>query len=395
MSAKVIEFPNGAPVAALGFIPPVPKSRPRGKAPLTVRPLARPPRALTADETQLQERMLDAYFAGRRASKNHTPKTIRRDRGYAQQFLTYVGQPVWAITEDDFETWAAHLAIDRHLSPGTQRAMQGAIATFFHYLSRHTAFKNEAHTRFHGALLEVAHSENRVVHTTDVAIVRPRRHLTGREFEQFLTIIDSTIEVCAIDYPRRLTDLQRDKAMFTTFYAFGLRLSEGRGLDVGSFRANPDIPELGEYGYAHVMGKGSNGSGPRFRAVPAIHDDIRAVLEWYLQHVRPRYKNADTEPALWLSEHGNRLSRSSIWSRYKNFVQLAGFDPKLMAPHGLRHMSVTHEAEADVPLSFTQARHGHRDGATTQKYTHLSERFVRDNAKELVHRTRKPPKESE
>ncbi|MFQ6310088.1 tyrosine-type recombinase/integrase [Lysobacter capsici] len=116
----------------------------------------------------------------------------------------------------------------------------------------------------------------------------------------------------------------------------------------------------------------------------AVLADIRPILEWYLEVVRPLYHPPADEPAMWLSERGRRLTRSSISSRFKKLLSITGFDPKLLSTHGLRHMSVTHEAEADVPLHFTQLRHGHAHASTTQQYTHLSNQFIRDVARRLV-----------
>lgn len=58
-----------------------------------------------------------AYFVGRRSSRNHAPETIRGDLGVVRQLLTFIGQPLWEMTEDDFECWAAHLSRDRKLAP--------------------------------------------------------------------------------------------------------------------------------------------------------------------------------------------------------------------------------------------------------------------------------------
>lgn len=396
MSRPVVPFPGRILIvvdptsehltASLGTevspVPKAPKPR-RASEPQTPPTPAREPRELTEQEEDLQRRMFKAYFENRRPSRNHAQTSIANDRRAVEDLLAFIGQPLWQLTENDFEVWSAHLGVTRKLAPNSQRRMQGAVCTFMRYLVHHQAFQNQA-LRLGGRLQEIGHSENRIVHSTDNNHVRVRKYLTSAEFQDLLRIQDAAIEIAVRKAPRRARALMRDKAMFLTYYTYGLRLTEGHGMNVDSFRPNPTLPELGQFGFAHVYGKGSNGSGPRFRAVPAILPDIRAVMEWYLAVVRPLYGVCDDEPALWLSEQGRRLGRSAIDVRFKILVEIAGYDRADISVHGLRHMSVSHEAEAGVSLHFTQQRHGHAHASTTQQYTHLPEEFIRNAARKLV-----------
>ncbi|UBB24904.1 tyrosine-type recombinase/integrase [Pseudoxanthomonas japonensis] len=376
--------PGPAPAGAGPVAVPQPRRKPKPPPTPTAPTPSRPPRELTEPEQVLQERMLRSYYEGRRPSRNHAKSSIHSDQIAVRQLLTFIGQPLWELTEDDFEVWSAHLGLTQGDAPGTQRRKQTAVATLMRYLSRHLALQNEARA-LGGELREIAHSENRVIHTTDLAPKRRRRYLSAVEFQEVILVLDAAIELAIRSKPRCVRALLRDKAMFITYYVYGLRMSEGHGLNLTSFRANPDIRELGRFGFADVYGKGSNGSGPRFRSVPAINPAIREILEWYLDVVRPMFPPLDPEePALWLSEQGTRLSRSEIAARFKHLLRVCDIDPSTLSPHGLRHMSVSHEAEADVPLHFTQLRHGHANAATTQVYTHFPETFIRDRARQLV-----------
>ncbi|UNP30077.1 tyrosine-type recombinase/integrase [Lysobacter gummosus] len=376
--------PTSPPTGAGPVAVPKPRRKPKAPALPAVPTPARPPRELTEQEQALQDKMLRAYYEGRRPSRNHAKSSIQNDQIAVRQLLAFIGQPLWELTENDFEVWSAHLGLTKGDAPRTQRRKQTAIATLLRYLSRNLALQNEARA-MGGELREIAHSENRVVHTTDQAPKRHRRYLSAMEFQEVVQVLDVAIELAIRSKPRCVRTLLRDKAMFNTYYAFGLRMSEGHALNVTSFRANPDIRELGRFGFADVYGKGSNGSGPRFRSIPAINPSIREVLEWYLTVVRPLFPPRDLEePAMWLSEQGTRLCRSEIDTRFKQLLQVCGIDPSTMSTHGLRHMSVSHEAEANVPLHFTQQRHGHAHASTTQVYTHLPEAFIRDRARQLV-----------
>lgn len=398
MTARVLQFPRRLdPVEladpALGLAvtpppgPPTPPADPaEGSAPLKPSALARPPRSLTPAEEALQTRMFQAYFEGRRPSKGHTVKSIRTARNHSLDFVRFVGQPLWEITEADFESWSAHLGLERHLTPSSQRGMQGAVATFLTYLIENPALQNEAQRQFGKQVSRIVTSDNRVVHTTDANNVRPRRFLTDDETTLAFAAFDAVIEAAMEIAPAKLRCFQRDKAMFYVYYGYGLRLQEGQQLNLSSFSPNPDLPELGIYGAVTVAGKGSRGSGPRIRTAPTIHPDLPLVLTWYVQHVRPQFKTktADAEKALWLSTRGQRLTRASIWLRFKQFLASVGLDPALLSPHGLRHMAVSHESAANVPLAFTQAKVGHVHASTTQIYTHLPDDYMRTVARNIV-----------
>jgi len=396
MSARIYRLPGtliapdptpslGPPMPAHGPVAvPKPRRKPKSAARTPAPTPPRPPRTLSEKEHALQERMLRAFFEGRRPSRNHARSSIQNDQIAVRQLLAFIGQPLWELTEADFEVWSAHLGQTRGNSPNTQRRKQTAVATLMRYLSRNLALQNEARG-MGGELREIAHSENRVVHTTDATRTRHRRYLSATEFQGVVETLDVAIELAIKSKPRSVRALLRDKAMFICYYVYGLRMSEGHGLNLNSFRKNPDIPELGRFGFADVYGKGSNGSGLRFRSVPAIALSIRDILEWYLEVVRPMYTTLDPdEKAMWISERGTRMCRSDIDARFKNLLKVCGIDPSTLSTHGLRHMSVSHEAEAAVPLHFTQQRHGHANASTTQVYTHLPETYVRDRARELV-----------
>ncbi|MGN7918765.1 tyrosine-type recombinase/integrase [Lysobacter sp. 22409] len=382
--APSLGTPAPAPAGSGPVAAPKPRRKPKSPTAPAVPTPARPPRALTEQEQALQDKMLRAYYEGRRPSRNHAKSSITNDQIAVRQLLAFIGQPLWALTEADFEVWSAHLGLSKGDAPRTQRRKQTAIATLMRYLSHNLAYQNEARA-LGGELREIAHSENRVIHTTDMAPMRHRRYLSAAEFQEVVQVLDAAIELAIRTKPRCVRALLRDKAMFITYYVYGLRMSEGHAMNLTSFRSNPDIGELGRFGFADVYGKGSNGSGPRFRSIPAINPAIREVLEWYLAVVRPLFPPLHPdEPAMWLSEQGTRLSRSEISARFKHLLRVCGIDPVTLSPHGLRHMSVSHEAEANVPLHFTQQRHGHAHAATTQVYTHFPETFIRDRARQLV-----------
>jgi len=151
------------------------------------------------------------------------------------------------------------------------------------------------------------------------------------------------------------TDIDiRDHALLELFYTAGLRLAEAIGLDVR------DVDLTGRE--ARVMGKGS-----RQRTVPIGSRAARALERWLA--VRPGWACAD-EPALFVSQRGTRLSRSSVAARMARWAQSHGL-PVHLHPHKLRHSFATHVLESSSDLRAVQELLGHAHISTTQIYTHL------------------------
>ncbi|MEX1364108.1 MAG: tyrosine-type recombinase/integrase, partial [Nannocystaceae bacterium] len=79
----------------------------------------------------------------------------------------------------------------------------------------------------------------------------------------------------------------------------------------------------------------------------------------------------------FLNQRGGRLSRQGIWQRLRQHAEAAGIE-RAISPHKLRHSFATHLLEGGADLRSVQALLGHADISTTQIYTHVSERHVRD-----------------
>ncbi|WP_323752233.1 tyrosine recombinase XerC [Marinobacter sp.] len=146
----------------------------------------------------------------------------------------------------------------------------------------------------------------------------------------------------------------RDLAMFELMYSSGLRLSELAGL-------NLDALDLAG-GEVRVLGKGN-----KERVLPVGIKATGAVRRWL--ECRVEFV-ADGEPAMFVSQRGNRLSRRSIQARLARWGTMQGADQR-MHPHMLRHSFASHMLESSGDLRAVQELLGHADITTTQVYTHL------------------------
>lgn len=153
--------------------------------------------------------------------------------------------------------------------------------------------------------------------------------------------------------PERPIDI-RDHALLELFYSAGLRLAEAVGLDL----ADVDLQAR----RAVVLGKGQ-----RQRHV-AIGSRAATALGRWLE-VRGDWAAAG-EPALFVSQRGTRLSRSSVAVRMDRWARSHGL-PVHLHPHKLRHSFASHLLESSGDLRAVQEMLGHAQISTTQIYTHL------------------------
>lgn len=158
----------------------------------------------------------------------------------------------------------------------------------------------------------------------------------------------------------------RDRTCLELLYATGMRVSEAADLKINDI--NLDV------GFVRCHGKGD-----KERIVP-LGKTARKYLGNYLSGVRTVLAKKNTEPYLFLSRLGKRISRQSIWKMMKKYARRAGIKKKI-GPHTLRHSFATHLLERGADLRVVQEMLGHANISTTQIYTHVN----KDRLK-MIHR---------
>ncbi|MDO8497055.1 MAG: tyrosine-type recombinase/integrase, partial [bacterium] len=158
----------------------------------------------------------------------------------------------------------------------------------------------------------------------------------------------------------------RDKAIIEALFSTGLRVAELVALNKDQFDSIWDKKDF-ELG---VIGKGSR---PR-----TVYFSERA-LEWLKKYLKTR---RDKEKALFINFRGrtkeeNRLTSRSIERMMKRYSIKAGI-PLSTTPHTLRHSYATDLLEQGVDLRTIQEFLGHKNIVTTQIYTHVTNKRLRD-----------------
>lgn len=148
----------------------------------------------------------------------------------------------------------------------------------------------------------------------------------------------------------------RDDAVLEVLYGSGLRVSELCGADLGAVdRAAGAIT---------VWGKGA-----KQRRVP-LSDPAVAALDVWLR-VRADVVAVETGAAMFANERGSRLTPRDV----RRIIDRRAARPT--HPHALRHSFATHLLDGGADLRVVQELLGHRDVATTQRYTHVSRERLR------------------
>ncbi len=170
----------------------------------------------------------------------------------------------------------------------------------------------------------------------------------------------------------------RDRAILELFYSSGLRVSELCGL------AASDVSLTA--GYLRCMGKGR-----KERVVP-VGEKARDAIEAYCEHLRPSLiaiavrrgrlrapvsKHAVAAWPLFLSRSGGALERTAVWAIVRREARRHGI-PGKCSPHTLRHSFATHLLEGGADLRVVQELLGHASVATTEIYTHVQTRRLRE-----------------
>ncbi|OFS64221.1 site-specific tyrosine recombinase XerD [Nosocomiicoccus sp. HMSC09A07] len=175
--------------------------------------------------------------------------------------------------------------------------------------------------------------------------------LTIEEMEQLL------------DTPEPTTSGIRDKVMMELLYATGIRVSEL--ISMNTINVNSEM------GFITVVGKGQ-----KERIIP-ITDYVAEFLQEYIVDIRINLlKDKDTD-ALFLTNRGNSFTRQGVWKMIKKYNLLSGIS-KNVTPHTFRHTFATHLIENGADLRIVQELLGHTDISTTQVYTHLSKKSVKE-----------------
>ena len=209
--------------------------------------------------------------------------------------------------------------------------------------------------QFYGFLL----LENLIKEDPSELLEQPK---LGRKLPEVLTIEEIDSLLAAIDLSKN--EGHRNRAMLETLYSCGLRVSELVGLRFSDL--------FFEEGFIRVIGKGN-----KERLVP-VSPQVQKEIDIYQQHIRNHLNiQKRSENIVFLNRRGAQLTRVMVFTIIKNLAESIGLK-KNISPHTFRHSFATHLIEGGANLRAIQEMLGHESITTTEIYTHLDQRFLRD-----------------
>jgi len=160
------------------------------------------------------------------------------------------------------------------------------------------------------------------------------------------------------------TDMKgyRDKAMLELLYATGMRVSE--------------LISLNKEDLNLATGLINCHNGDKARVIPIYPAAIKALSE-YLDMARQQMLALPSERALFVNMAGERMSRQGFWKIVKHYQEKAHIE-KDITPHTLRHSFAAHLLENGADLHSLQEMLGHADISSTQVYTQLVKKQLKD-----------------
>lgn len=154
----------------------------------------------------------------------------------------------------------------------------------------------------------------------------------------------------------------RDKAMLELLYATGIRVTELIDLNIEDINLTAGVVRCESRG--------------KERFIPVYPAAVKALND-YITLVRPQMISNPEEQSLFVNVSGERMSRQGFWKIIKFYQKKAGIEIDI-TPHTLRHSFAAHLLENGADIHAIQEMLGHSDLSSTQVYSHLIKKQLKD-----------------
>lgn len=285
------------------------------------------------------DKLLNEFLSYLKFIRNYSQNTIQSYKTDLQRFLSFLeSKGINDYNDVNKMTLSSFFSILNTIGLSAKSVARNysSIKSFFRYLSLNDYIEINPAVKFKGPKVSV----------------HPPEVLSFAEINKIL------------DQPNTKTLLGlRDKAMLEFAYATGVRVSELINLKITDLFLDDEV--------VRVFGKGS-----KERLVPIGSYAIYWINQ-YLIKSRPVLKKDNRVKAVFLNRWGGRLSRMGVYKILKNYAYAAKIDKKVH-PHTIRHSFATHLLERGADIRVVQELLGHSKISTTQIYTHIDRRMLRE-----------------
>lgn len=292
--------------------------------------------------------LIKQYIAYIRTELGYSPRTIKAYTSDLDEWVNFAtsGHPEeidpLSITVNDLRQWVGATA-RRGASARTIRRKVASLRSFFRYLmSRHGLQSNPADSLPLPRL------------SVDIPVyIRPAE---TKAILDTPPVPDNFVEV-------------RDHLILSLFYTTGIRCSELltlRDADVDTAR-----------GELKVTGKRS-----KDRVVPFGPEMAEAIDEYRrLRDSSPltAISRTDVTAPLLVKEEGGPIYRKLLYNIVHTRLSYGGAHAARLSPHVLRHSCATDMLNSGAPIASVQQMLGHASLASTQVYTHVTYKDLKNN----------------
>ncbi len=166
------------------------------------------------------------------------------------------------------------------------------------------------------------------------------------------------------------------KLLLELIYVTGIRVSELCDIQIKAVNlAHKQI---------RIIGKGNK------ERIVLIDTETSESMLYYLRNIRPKFNKKKQNVYFFINRLGNKINRQYVFQLIKEKCSEVGIN-KNVSPHSLRHSFATHMLNEDVDLRSVQELLGHSDISTTQIYSHVESKHLKD-AYDKLERAKKKEK---
>lgn len=281
--------------------------------------------------------MLDRFIHYLEAERRYSPLTVRNYRRDIERFFAWLEFDAEQddpnrITTEDIREWMIHRTEHDKVNARSMNREISTLRTLFHWLQSKSIV------------------ERNVVKA--IASLRTSHRLPAFVPESRMAAVVESCEDANDDF-----ECERDALIILLFYTCGLRLAELVAANRSDF--------ADDYRSLRVRGKGD-----KERIVPIL-EFVREKISVYTELIERQNICNSSENALFLTQQGRRISRSTVYRIVQRELTRAGIQGK-KSPHVLRHTFATHLLNGGADMREIQELLGHASLQATQVYTHNS-----------------------
>lgn len=301
--------------------------------------------------------LVEEFLSYLRLELNYSPLTVdayRRDLTQWAEFATGKAEEVttspldllspFDVTTNDLRQWIGSLARGG-CAPRTIRRKASALRAFFRYLMRN-----------HGLKANPASA---------LTLSRP-----SKELPVYIRP-NETEELLSADNPAATDDFNelRDRLIVEMFYSTGMRCQELVDLlDINVDTRRGELKVHGKRNKERIIPFGAR-LGESIEAYRQLRDSASTTAVGI----------NDSEAHFFVRKNGEPIYRKLAYNVVHTALSLGGVHATRLSPHVLRHSFATDMLNNGAPLSSVQQLLGHASLASTQVYTHITYREIKQN----------------